>query len=380
MSDLEGLRDVPPCPGRAAVEYRPLPGWPRYVVGSDRSVWLDRERPGQAAADRSPRWRRLADRRISGRSGYVELWHGGRAYMRTVELLHRAAFASAELRAGWSRRIGPGAGPRRLAHLAEVPIPPPAEFAPAPHCPTPETGRGPASTFPTRHVEYRPVPGFPGYEMGDDRCVWATSAGGRRVRRLREDPDADGNSCVVLAAAGGRHRLTLEDLMRATFPECAPPADDGRPATVEYRPVPGFPGYELGSDRSLWSCAHDHPRTLLGLPAPWIPAPRNARQAGWTPIVVLGRDGRWHSRSLDKLMRQVFAPVVPRGYPGPDECARGSRHGRARLDEAKVIEARRLKRAGWTYPALVARYGVGKVTLFYAITGETWRHVPMEAP
>jgi hypothetical protein len=100
--------------------------------------------------------------------------------------------------------------------------------------------------------------------------------------------------------------------------------------------------------------------------------------------VLLYREGRHFSRSVSRLYREAFAPVaIPRPEPlslgsHMGEPAVGSAHGRAKLDEAMVAEARRLKREGWTYPKLVERYGVGKVTLFYAVSGRTWRHVPME--
>ena len=64
---------------------------------------------------------------------------------------------------------------------------------------------------------------------------------------------------------------------------------------------------------------------------------------------------------------------------GLGPTVRGSAHGRAKLDEPAVIEARRLKAEGWTYPALAERYGVGRVTLFYAISGRTWQHLPHDS-
>lgn len=55
----------------------------------------------------------------------------------------------------------------------------------------------------------------------------------------------------------------------------------------------------------------------------------------------------------------------------------GSAHGRARLTEAAVAEARALHADGATVEHLAARYGVAPHTLGYAIRGKTWRHVPM---
>jgi len=94
--------------------------------------------------------------------------------------------------------------------------------------------------------------------------------------------------------------------------------------------------------------------------------------------VSLRRGDRKCERRIVDLYRVAFAPMLPIGSARAASIVRGSESGRAKLDEAKVAEARRLKRTGWTYPELAARYGVGKVALFYAITGRTWSHVPME--
>jgi hypothetical protein len=74
-------------------------------------------------------------------------------------------------------------------------------------------------------------------------------------------------------------------------------------------------------------------------------------------------------------------PVVPLPPPDPadrlaaEPTVRGSQHGRAILDEAKVIEMRRLRSEGWSTGRLAVRYGVSRNTACYAISGRTWRHV-----
>jgi hypothetical protein len=200
------------------------------------------------------------------------------------------------------------------------------------------------------------------------------------------------------------------------------------PGGVEYRPLPGWPRYRVGSNRAVW--VNDTP---AGRPPPWD-------QPSWRRVKVragrvrLQRDGREHERSAELLYRAVFDPgslsademaragpdrppakrpreiIVPPGVPAPPAIAtaelhgaterditaivaqpipaidddderngraRGSAHGRAVLTEELVIEVRRLKAEGVSYPALVRRFGVGKVTLFYAISGRTWSHIPM---
>ncbi len=79
------------------------------------------------------------------------------------------------------------------------------------------------------------------------------------------------------------------------------------------------------------------------------------------------------------IRRPAHEPVGP---PAPadmlraERTVRGSEHGRAVLDEARVIELRRLRSEGWSTGRLAGRYGVARNTVCYAISGRTWRHVP----
>lgn len=100
------------------------------------------------------------------------------------------------------------------------------------------------------------------------------------------------------------------------------------------------------------------------------------------PLVTMHRDRRCRERSVDQLYRAAFTPPppdLPSGHPAAEEHVRGSQHPLARLDESSVAEARRLKAEGWSYPDLVRRFGVSSSALFHAISGRTWRHVPMAA-
>jgi hypothetical protein len=77
-------------------------------------------------------------------------------------------------------------------------------------------------------------------------------------------------------------------------------------------------------------------------------------------------------------------PTVPLLPPEPadrlvrEPTVRGSQHGRALLDEAKVIEMRRLRSQGWSTGRLATRYGVARNTACYAISGRTWGHIEAE--
>ena len=70
---------------------------------------------------------------------------------------------------------------------------------------------------------------------------------------------------------------------------------------------------------------------------------------------------------------------LPDGSPlGPEGMTpRGSAHGRRRLDEVQVAEARRLYAGGgWTHQALARRYGVSRSTIQAAMAGRSWGHLP----
>ena len=54
----------------------------------------------------------------------------------------------------------------------------------------------------------------------------------------------------------------------------------------------------------------------------------------------------------------------------------GEANGTAKLSEADVISARRLRAAGHTYQSVADRFCVSKRTIMNAIKGESWAHVP----
>ena len=99
--------------------------------------------------------------------------------------------------------------------------------------------------------------------------------------------------------------------------------------------VDSFPGYAIGPDRSIWK------RVTNG----WRPVKSFLRKKG-TPRVHFSRNGKRFLRSVEKLHAEAFPPL-PRQFLRPlslrdvaGEPRTGSAHGRAKLDEAKVVEAR----------------------------------------
>jgi hypothetical protein len=280
-------------------------------------------------------------------------------------------------------------------------------------------------------VEYRTAPGFPNHRVGCDCSVWVRR--GSVWRRLNvfdlPGPGITGPSQFVRLWDGSRehvrsvpllrraafspdpslwldrvgprpHRAKVRDVPATDAPPIAaapatvaaepvalPPVEEPAPKAPTLRPVEGFEGYAVGSDRSLWTrwaSGEGGSRRVLTDPPVWRRLPQYG-YGGRSPRAVLYRDGRGHALSPERLYRGAF---TPRPSPPPEPLdatghlgtpAVGSAHGRAKLDEPKVIEARRLRAEGSTYAELARRFDVNPQTVLYAVTGVTWSHVPCGA-
>ena len=69
------------------------------------------------------------------------------------------------------------------------------------------------------------------------------------------------------------------------------------------------------------------------------------------------------------------APTPTAPAPAPPPAGSGRHHG-PKLSEADVAEMKRLRAAGWSYKALVERFGVSKSTVHYTVRGVIHRQVP----
>jgi len=282
--------------------------------------------------------------------------------------------------------------------------------------------------LPEFSVDCRVVPGFPRHRITSDRVVWYDgrrkgSPFARWVRLWPKRVSGSGRHFYRLRHAGREHVRSVHLLYRAAFsprpdlwldrigPKPPRPADmpraPGRPSApvpcpcpspcpapgpspaparpqparpVELRVIPGFPQYAVGSDRSVWSSyAYGRRVPEPARPVSW----RRRALADGGKRVDLWRDGRKVRRDVEEIYLAAFGGPAA-GGPGLllwadpfHEPQRGCTHGMARLDEAKVIEARRLRREGWIYADLAERYGVTAGTILAAVSGRTWGHVPM---
>lgn len=140
----------------------------------------------------------------------------------------------------------------------------------------------------------------------------------------------------------------------------------------------------------------------------WNGATRN----GYGRIVLGSRsDGTRHTSTAHRASHEHFIGEIP---PGMDVCHRcdnppcinpahlfagtrqqnvddreqkgrgvyvqGEQNGQAKLTEAYVVSARRLRAKGLIYQVIADRFGVDKRTIMRAIKGERWTHVQTGEP
>jgi hypothetical protein len=92
---------------------------------------------------------------------------------------------------------------------------------------------------------------------------------------------------------------------------------------IEYRPIPGFPGYRVGSDGSVWTCCitggngNHYGQTSTT----WRLRRQRIGKNGYSWI-VLRRNGKRVHRMVHQLVLEAFVGERPKGYEAchyPDE-------------------------------------------------------------
>ncbi len=174
-------------------------------------------------------------------------------------------------------------------------------------------------------------------------------------------------------------------------------------STVEYRDVPGFPGYRVGSDGTVWSCKVIGSK--YGRTGKW----RQLKSAKTNPsghqFVSLCRSDGIHAMLVHRLVLLSFIGPCPSGMEcchgdgnphnnalwnlrwgtSKDNSAdtlahgtrnRGSRHGMAKVSEDIVQDIRREYATGKTTQRTLARkHGISVAAICLIIQNKTWRHV-----
>ena len=171
--------------------------------------------------------------------------------------------------------------------------------------------------------------------------------------------------------------------------------------SVEFRQIPDYPDYQVGSDGSIWSHRRGKWKRLKG----WKELSNHLK-------VTLHNDPLHRLVFIHHLVLEAFVGPRPQGMEtrhldgNPENNAitnlvwgtrkenvadavhhgtavighRGQDHNQAILTDHSVIEARRLRRSGIPLSKLSSRFGVHSATLQSAICGKSWSHIPGAVP
>lgn len=169
---------------------------------------------------------------------------------------------------------------------------------------------------------------------------------------------------------------------------------------VEYRDVPGFPGYRVGSDGTVWSCRNRGGRGGIG--KTWRELKHRAGPHGYRQISFL-RDGKHVTQYIHRVVLLAFVGMPPEGmqarhYNGvnndnrienlswstPKENHsdkvqhgthnRGERHNCVRLSNSDVLSVRSMREAGMKLIVISRRFGISTQHVSRICRGERWSH------
>jgi hypothetical protein len=185
------------------------------------------------------------------------------------------------------------------------------------------------------------------------------------------------------------------------------------PATeVEYRPIPGFPGYRVGNDGSVWSCrARSYTPGEFGTGVRYVLGDQ-WKQMRTRPVghyghlsVMLYNAGHGYHRLVHRLVLEAFVgPALPgleaahnNGNPADNHLAnlrwatkadnqadrvrhgtssRGESHGQHKLTAVDVVQILDEWANGANYTAIAASRQLSRTTVSRLIRGLTWKHIP----
>jgi NUMOD4 motif len=240
-----------------------------------------------------------------------------------------------------------------------------------------------------------PVPGYEGLyavsDLGRVRSFHAGRGKGKRGGLLKPGLSSTGKLTVVLYRDGKGRSRPVHSLVLEAFVSPRPPGKEGCHG----------PGREL--DNRLvnlrWGTSKEnsedqerdgtvargekHGQAKL---TEAIVAECRGRYAGGEQIIALAREFGVNKGTLGDAVtgrRWQHASSIPVVLE-PQECYsrrgwRGEGHGEAKLTEAIVAECRARYAGGTSQRVLADEFGVSKAAIQRAVTGKTWRMVPMMA-
>ena len=170
----------------------------------------------------------------------------------------------------------------------------------------------------------------------------------------------------------------------------------------EYLEIPGFPGYRVGSDGSVWGCRKSGKG--YGKTREWKRLKVMIGSAGY-PAVNIRRNGKSERIRVHILVLTSFVGPCPEGmecrhYPNRDPADvrlcniqwsthtknirdrkehntdnSGVRNGMSKITEESAMAIISRRSAGESLAVLSADYGLSKSTLSMIANGKRWKHV-----
>jgi len=179
-------------------------------------------------------------------------------------------------------------------------------------------------------------------------------------------------------------------------------------STFAYCDIPGFEGYRVGGDGSVWTrWTRRHKGKRGGYWAPdgeWRLLASSPDKAGRPCVSIKPTNGDHQTIRTCKLVLLAFVGPCP---PGMEAChengdpadnrienlswgthtdnmadrirhgryTRGSAHFNAKLTEADVVLMRQLRAEGMSFRKLAERFGISSSTVLDIIQRKWWKHI-----
>jgi hypothetical protein len=164
--------------------------------------------------------------------------------------------------------------------------------------------------------------------------------------------------------------------------------------SVEYREIPRLPGYRFGSDGSVWSRRKTHGFRdefwLLsgairnGYPSVWLPGGYVSVHRLILEAFVGPCPPGMCCRHLNGIKADNRIENLTWGTPKENTADReghgtlsinvGSKHPGSKLNEADIIEIRRLRSNGMKMKDISDGFKVSRSTIGFVLSGKTWKH------
>lgn len=174
-------------------------------------------------------------------------------------------------------------------------------------------------------------------------------------------------------------------------------------APIEYKIVPGFPAYRVGSDGSVWSCWSLGGKVRKLTPYWRIKIPDESDK-GHLRVELRDGNGQVERFLVHRLVLELFIGQCPSGMEGCHgdgnpannslsnlrwDTSKGNwedrkKHGRgcegvkqsqAKLDDYAVRVIRRARRRKIVLRVLAERFGVSMTKISHVANGQNWRHI-----